>query len=345
MNILLTATLNRSLFTNGLNQNIIFFSEMLKDMGYNVSICVNHDVEESLNPPLGILIMEEHELDEYKFDYILQSGFLLKEESVLNAKRKNSRCKNIHIHYGNRLLTDIEMSVLDDKTSLSPLRVDESWVSPHYSFSIPYLQTYYNTQKVFVCPYIWTPKYMDESLRYVPNSPQNIGVMEPNLNITKNCLMPIFLIEKVFKEEPDLIEALQVYCSSGLRDKLYFKSLMSKLSIILKGKAFFGNRVPMHEAFSRSNVLVSHQLLNGLNYTYMEALYLDIPLIHNSEYIREAGYYYPEYDLNIGAEKLKEALKFHKENLSDYKVQAQKVIQRFSPFNENVRNQYRSLLA
>lgn len=50
MDILLTATLNRSLFVNGLNQNIIFLTEMLKDMGHNVCISVNHDVEDCIDP-------------------------------------------------------------------------------------------------------------------------------------------------------------------------------------------------------------------------------------------------------------------------------------------------------
>ena len=61
MDILLTATLNRSLFVNGLNQNIIFLAEMLKDMGHNISICVNHDVEDCIDPPLNVLIMKQDE--------------------------------------------------------------------------------------------------------------------------------------------------------------------------------------------------------------------------------------------------------------------------------------------
>ena len=198
MNILLTATFNRSLFVNGLNQNIVFLAEMLKDMGYNVSICVNHDVEECQDPPLDILIMEEHEIGDYEFDYILQTGSLLKRETIDLAKSKNPRCKHVHVHYGNRLMTDVELCTSNDKMALPSDNVDEVWVSPHYSFSIPYLQIFYKTQRVFVIPYIWSPKYMNNSLKYVPGSPKNVGIMEPNLNFTKNCLMPTYLIDLAF---------------------------------------------------------------------------------------------------------------------------------------------------
>ena len=345
MNILLTATFNRSLFVNGLNQNIVFLAEMLKDMGYNVSICVNHDVEECQDPPLDILIMEEHEIGDYEFDYILQTGSLLKKETIDIAKSKNPRCKHVHVHYGNRLMTDVELCDSTDKMALNTHKVDEVWVSPHYSFSIPYLQIFYRTQKVFIVPYIWSPKYMKESLRYKPGTDKNIGVMEPNLNMTKNCLMPIYLIEKVFREEPDLINQMQVHCSARFRDKLYFRTLMSDLNLVSKGKSYFGARIPMEQIFKLSNVIVSHQLLNSLNYVYLECLYLDIPLIHNSEDIKDAGYFYPEYDLNIGAQKLKEALKFHDENLESYRLKARKVFDRYSPDNEYVREQYSKLFS
>lgn len=344
MDILLTATFNRSLFVNGLNQNIVFLAEMLKDMGYNVSICVNHSVEECEDPPLDILIMEEHEIEEYSFDYILQTGSLLHSHTIEKAKQKNPKCKHVHVHYGNRLMTDVDLCDSEEKMALPTYMVDESWVSPHYAFSIPYLQTFYNTQRIFEIPYIWKPKYMKESLRYKPGSPNNIGVMEPNLNLTKNCLMPIYLVEKAFKTHPELIEGMQVHCSARFRDKLYFKTLMGKLDIVQKGKAKFGARIPMKDVFSFSNICVSHQILNGLNYTYMESLYLDMPLIHNSEYIKEAGYYYPEYDLNIGSSQLIDALKSHDDNIDKYRTQASKVFNRFSPDNEQVQDQYRKLL-
>lgn len=345
MDILLTATLNRSLFVNGLNQNIIFLAEMLKDMGYNVSLSVNHSVDECIDPPLDIMIMEEHEIKNHRFDFILQTGSLLKDETITDAKSVNPKLKHIHVHYGNRLITDIEHCTSTKHHALSSHMVDECWVSPHYSFAIPYLQTFYNTEKVVVFPYIWEPKYMSEARAYNPSDEKNIGITEPNISVTKNCLLPIYLTEKVFKKDPNCFNEVQVHCSVQFRDKLMFISLMRKLSVESAGKIKFGARIPMKDVLDRSNIIVSHQLYNGLNYTYLEALYLGIPVIHNSSYMKDAGYYYHDFDLNEGAEQLHKALSTHDDNLGEYKRNGQKVLDRFSPQNPNVRSRYRALFS
>ena len=88
---------------------------------------------------------------------------------------------------------------------------------------------------------------------------------------------------------------------------------------------------------------MSHQLLNALNYTYLEALYFNIPLVHNSEYIKDAGYYYPDYDTILGAKALHEALTYHDKNLNDYQTRAQRVIDRYSPNNPLVIERYKKL--
>jgi hypothetical protein len=345
MDILLTASFKNGLWVNGLQQNIVFLAELLQNLGHNAMIAVNHPLDKCKEPPAGILFMEEHEMPEYTFDYILQTGIMLRDDSIRAAKEKNPRLKNVHVHYGNRLITDVEICASNKKKALRTYSVDEVWVSPHYTFSIPYLQTFYRSQRVFNIPYIWSPRYMDESLRYNSDDDKNIGIMEPNLNMTKNCLIPIYLVENVFRSEPDLFSCLRIHNSSKLKDKDYFKSLMLRLDIVKANrKAIFGPRIPMKELFKISNVIVSHQLLNSLNYVYLEAMYLDMPIIHNSEDIMEAGYFYPDYDINVGAEKLKYALKFHDDNLDDYRKKSKRVMDRFSPDSELVQDQYRSLI-
>lgn len=345
MDILLTATLNRSLFVNGLNQNIIFLAEMLKDMGHNVSICVNHEVDDCIDPPLGILIMEEQEMKDYSFDFILQTGFPLKDQTITHAKLRNRKVKNIHVHYGNRLMTDIEKCNSSKSVSLSSHMVDECWISPHYAFSIPYLEIYYNTDQVKVIPYIWEPKYMPDVRPYSPEDKKNIGITEPNISFTKNCLLPIFLTERTFRKDPESFNQLQVHCSVQFRDKAMFVSLMKKLSMDLAGKIVFGPRQPMKDVLNNCNVIVSHQLYNGLNYTYLEAFYLGIPVIHNSSYMKDGGYYYNDFKIDEGSEQLHKALLTHDDYLDEYKIKSSKVIERFSPNNPSVRNRYQSILS
>jgi hypothetical protein len=52
------------------------------------------------------------------------------------------------------------------------------------------------------------------------------------------------------------------------------------------------------------DVVLSHQWENGLNFLYIDALYLRYPLVHNSPYFKECGYYYPESVLDDAVERL-----------------------------------------
>ena len=354
MNILLTASFDKGLFCNGLQQNIVFLAELIKDLGHNPIILLNHEIDDSIDPPANILLAEKDEMHDLgKIDYLLQTGWLMSHSDVDKLKQANSSCKNIHVHYGNRLLADVEQCKWEN-VPIAPYSVDEVWVSPHYEFSFSYFKTYYKTQKVFELPYIWSSRYVDaheriwnktgKSCKYDKNEPKNICILEPNLNMTKNCLPSIFIVEEAYRKNVDLINQCIVYCTDKVRDAKYFKLLMWELDITKNNKIIFDGRRRISHIFSHtSNVVVSHQLLNGLNYTYLEALHFNIPLVHNSEFIKEAGYYYPDYDTVKGGEALYEALTFHDKNLEEYEKTAQRVIFKYSPNNPTIKEKYRKL--
>ncbi len=67
-------------------------------------------------------------------------------------------------------------------------------------------------------------------------------------------------------------------------------------------------------------LVISHQFNNELNYIYFEALYLSLPLIQNSDFLSNYGYYYYYYDCDIdkGANWIKYILDNHKNNIGRY---------------------------
>lgn len=354
MNILLTASLDRGLFCNGLQQNIIFLAQLIAELGHTPIIAVNHDIDDCVDPPSNIIIIEEKEIEDLvAIDYILQTGWVVRDKHVDYLKDENSRCKNIHIHYGNRLLADVEQCK-SDNISIPPYRTDEVWASPHYKFSFEYYKTFYKTERVFELPYIWSPQFANwhndilknagKTCEYDPSRPKNIAIMEPNLNMTKNCIPSIFIVEEAYRKDPNLFNQLTVYCSTSIREKKYFRSMMWQLDIVRNNKVEFGARQKFSVIFSQqSNVVVSHQLLNALNYTYLEALHFNIPLVHNSEFIKDAGYYYPDYETIKGGDALYEALTYHDKNLEQYRETAQRIIHNYSPENPAVIERYKRL--
>ncbi len=356
LNIVLTASFDKGLFCNGLNQNIVTLAELLIQLGHRPILALNHAVEQGTDIPSHIdLTYAEDLADLTDIDYLLQTSWVVRDDHIDRLKSLNPHIKNVHVHYGNRLLADVEQCRWDT-SPVNNHRVDEVWVSPHYKFSFQYFQIYYNTQKVFTLPYIWSPKYikahekirshMGSSCKYNPNAPKNLIVVEPNLNMTKNCLPSIMIMEEVFRRDPDSFKAATVYCSSVISQKRYFKKLMWELDIVKELRLEFGPRQMISKTFSEGgNVMISHQLLNGLNYTYLEAMYFNIPVIHNSEYIKEFGYFYKDYSVMDGADQLTSALAHHDSNLENQKAIGEKIIYRYSIDNPYVQSSYIQLFS
>jgi hypothetical protein len=63
-------------------------------------------------------------------------------------------------------------------------------------------------------------------------------------------------------------------------------------------------------------------------------LYGGYPLIHNSPWLKEAGYYFPGFDAQEGGRQLLHAFREHDSTLDDYRARAQRVIDAVSPFNQ-----------
>ena len=85
-------------------------------------------------------------------------------------------------------------------------------------------------------------------------------------------------------------------------------------------------------------------MLNGLNYLHMEALYLNMSLVHNSEYIKKCGYYYPNFDVREGARVLRHAIKNHDSNIEIYAAASVKCLWKYSPENPDNIKHYELLL-
>ncbi|WP_157666310.1 DUF2827 family protein, partial [Burkholderia ubonensis] len=72
---------------------------------------------------------------------------------------------------------------------------------------------------------------------------------------------------------------------------------------------------------------------NAQNYLYYELLYGDYPLIHNSPFLGDAGYFYPDFDCQAGGRALLQAFAEHDANLDAYREQSKRVLDSVSIYN------------
>ena len=66
---------------------------------------------------------------------------------------------------------------------------------------------------------------------------------------------------------------------------------MNQLDIVRNNKTTFENRFPMAWFLcEHTDVVLSHQWENPLNYAYLDAVYMGYPLVHNAHLFKNGGF-------------------------------------------------------
>ena len=91
-----------------------------------------------------------------------------------------------------------------------------------------------------------------------------------------------------------------------------FIVLMNQLDIVRQHKAIFLGRHDTPQFLAeQTDIVISHQMENPLNYFYLEVCWQGFPLIHNAHLCPDLGYYYPDNRADLGAERVLEAIAGH----------------------------------
>jgi hypothetical protein len=145
--------------------------------------------------------------------------------------------------------------------------------------------------------------------------------------MVKTSLLPMLACEEAYRAQPGFLESLRVCNTLHLKEHLKFIQFAHALDVVNHGLASFEGRFAVYEFMANyGDCIISHHWENGQNYLYYEALYGGYPLIHNSEFIRDYGYYYPEFDSFAGGQAVLNAFATHDAQLDDYRQRAKKLL-------------------
>jgi hypothetical protein len=303
---------------------------------------------------------------ENELDVMFMLGASLPESRVLKLRETNPTLKIVKYQCGNSYVVDMERVIFNragegEKPSWDRSH-DETWLIPQQEYqNIEYYKTIYrqDSSKVKVVPFIWDPEPLDEfdkllkiSGKLTPNytpkkrEDKKLSVMEPNMNVVKYSLIPLMMAEEIFREYGE--EAFkQIYIGSGkklLKNK-YYMSMIKHFDVMHTNKLKYVGRYPVSTFLSsETDIVISHQWENPLNYAYLDALYYGYPLVHNAEMIKDAGYYYSDFNISDGVDQLKFALNEHDNNLDEYNKKNKSALSRYLSTNKKLVDTYRKLL-
>lgn len=204
--------------------------------------------------------------------------------------------------------------------------VDAVWISPHYfNRDRHFFQTIFSNAEIYEAPYIWDHRFLNTHLKiliesrknfsglYVPSGQKQkrISTMEPNLNTIKTCATPLIIAELLERKYPEYLRFYSVFGGENIKNKKDMIDFALNLNINKSKKCFFESRYPIVWTLNdHTDIVLSHQNQNELNYLYLDAAWLGFPVVHNSPMMKELGWYYPEND----AEKAVEQIKYIAEN-------------------------------
>ena len=346
---------NQNIWNNGITQNIINLALILKNSKNNYTVDIlntgdnnilEYDIDGiSVYPikdklkDLDILFILGSQIDDVDYDYL---------------KKKGS--KIIYYPCGTNYVLDMEsilFNSIPERTKLYKHIPDEIWLIPQNSnINKYYFDTLYR-KKVKEVPFIWSSTFIDYAIKeynidcyYNPSTePKRISCFEPNLNVVKFAMYNILIAERVYRERPELIKHFYVTNAMKIKTNPLFVNLMNQLDIIKDGIATFEGRYSMpYFLDTYTDVVISHQWENPLNYAYLDALYLNYPIVHNAHLIKNVGYYYDGFDIKKGKEKLLFALTEHDKNMEEYNEKSKKELKKYLPTNPKLIDIYDNMI-
>jgi len=356
MKVGLAFNLKRNPWGSGVYQNAFFIYDILVKCGYTVDFISPFWPDKQVGKKYKITKQDDSFSIEY--DLIIMVSDPIPEDFIKKYKSKNSKCKFVLLHLLNKYHDHIFNSLHKGKESPEEVSclIDEIWTSPHHAHFIPYLEVIYGCDvPVKICPYLWDSRFLSEetqklklkklSPKYNKDLQKRICILEPNLNLSKACLIPILICEKLYREDPSLLEFVTVFCGNTIQGNQYFIDLIKNCALMKEGRVFFNKRWSTPNALSKfGGTVVSHQNLNDLNYINLECLHLGVPIVHNSEFLSDVGYYYPDFDISIAAEALRQSIITHEKNFEKKWGKATEAFNKFSVYNPLNISKYKSLI-
>ena len=359
-----------SIWTNGIKQNVLMLVHLLKNSkkGYEVCILNSMKVDFTERPSYLDGIDIHYFNDKFmEMDLLIVMGAQIFDYQLETFKRSGSNKKVISYKCGNNYVIHMENILFkpsENKSFQYEKQYDEIWYVPQQDeVNSGLYKTLYRTN-AFAVPFIWSEKFLFEAVRDIhkgfkkgsykkdwqyDNTKEKkiIGIMEPNLNIVKFCLIPAMIAEESYRTITGRkhIEKLRITNATTVTKHKEFMSIINTFDLFREGKISAESRYQTAYMLTQHlDVLICHQLLNPLNYLYLDAAYLGYPVLHNAPMCKDLGYYYEGSDTVEASKILNYILTEHDKDIDAYNERNDKVLQRYHIDNTDVIETYDMLI-
>jgi hypothetical protein len=349
-----------NIWTNGVRQNALFLAEALRRCEMVADVTLLNTTQIPITPelPWDLRRWPTRRFDDGvdEVDVVIELGAQVGPEPTRRLHQRGA--KLVSYCCGTEYVQAIEAMLFNRPLWGAGLFVnreyDAVWAIPQVAdMSAAFFSTL-RRRPVQVVPFVWDPVVLEQRSAalpaggtYAPRAgPRRISVMEPNIDVVKFCLYPALIADEAYRRNPGSIRLLQVTNAHRIAtESAEFIALMSHLDLVRGNRAaFLGMHATPDFLASNTDIVVSHQWDNPLNYFYLEVCWQGFPLVHNASLCPDIGYYYEGHDIHAGAERLLEAIQSHDHSWEAYRAHQRECIARFLPSHPDVTRTYSELL-
>ncbi|KAF1682811.1 hypothetical protein VER_04395 [Veillonella sp. R32] len=362
-----------NIWSNGAGQNMYFLKEALEQIPWVKDVYFVYWDNDAEKAP------KELELDAmnvklYEYKEVVATTDLIIEGTLIVSRERE---REIHEH-GGKLVTfrmgtdymmDLEKFVYDlpGGRAFNGAQYDAIWTLPHhYATNQHYLEIMTNT-KLHIAPYLWDPIFLDKVVTdyerdgdypgfgYTPKSKseraqengKRLATFEPNISVIKACYTQILLAEAAYKKEPEAIKHIYLCNTVKRKDTKVFHDFIGWTKLLDDNKLSVEPRyITPYFLGKYTDIVLCHQWSLALNNLYMDVLYGNYPLIHNSPILKEhqVGFYYEGFDAYEGARALLDAVHTYDDDFEVHVARNKAFLQTLSPYNPTIIAEYEWLL-
>jgi hypothetical protein len=342
----------QSIWQNGLGQNVVFLAQLFQRLPFVQSVVLIDVGSEGALPPEvdtvsgGLRVVNQQEATDL-VDVVFEAAGNL-DSKWLDLMRRRG-CKVVFYCCGQPYVGLVEPATFDRPVYASrPDRCDEVWLFHKDRALIPMMRTLHRCP-VHEVPFIWHPEFVDTRIAQARAHGVEYGyragdgeggfrvaIFEPNISVVKCCSVPMLVCDEAWREQPGSVRVMHVLNTLHMKDHATMLFLANSLDLVREHHARFHGRHDIVGFLGQhADAVVAHQWQNEQNYAYLDALYGDYPLVHNSPWLGEAGYYYPGFDAQLGAHQLLRAYREHDAQLDAYRRRSQTVFDAVNPFAQH----------
>ena len=222
---------HESIFTNGCVQQGYFVMKALRLAGYNVNyITVDKDydqfelLDEKIDNVLNYSKLSEYDMVIFSSLTVTQEHFLMYLK-FLGIKVVNQMVGNYYLLNAEEFVFGKHRGVINNMINDY---VDEIWLMPMYANCIQYIQ-YMTNKPVKISPYVWDNEFISKYIiskninpEYIIHDnysqPLDIVIMEPNLSVHKNSLVPLLICNRFYMQHPERLGVIYLVSKPSAND-------------------------------------------------------------------------------------------------------------------------------